>query len=106
MEHVKIYATLALFAFLLHFVWEMLQVPGFAGMAEADHWDATLFCLRATLGDVLILWVAYAGSGLAVGDGAWIAGCLTRPVPIFVGVGVATTMVLEWLNTALLGRWA
>lgn len=71
-EHLRIYAALTLFAFPLHFVWEMLQVPGFAGMAEADHWDATLFYLRATLGDILILGVAYAGAGLAVRDGDWI----------------------------------
>lgn len=102
----RIYAALALFAFLLHFVWEMLQVPGFAGMAEADHWDATLFCLRATLGDVLILWVAYAAAGFAVGDGAWIVRWSVRPVGTFVVVGVTITVVLEWLNTAVLDRWA
>ena len=44
--------NVALFAFLLNFPWEFLQVPFFAEMPTMAHWDAVLFCARATLGDV------------------------------------------------------
>ena len=50
----------ALFSFLLHFVWEMLQVPLYVEMANAAHWEATRVCLFATMGDVGI---AEAGRG-------------------------------------------
>ena len=42
----------ALFSFLLHFVWEFLQVPTYAGMAEMAHWQGIKFCTAATIGDV------------------------------------------------------
>jgi len=34
--------------------WELAQVPLFAGMPSAEHWQAILVCGRATLGDVVI----------------------------------------------------
>ena len=42
--------AVALFSFLLHFVWEMLQVPAFAGMTEMPHWEGIRLCLSATIG--------------------------------------------------------
>ena len=38
---------LAGFGFLAHFVWEMLQVPWFIGMADAPHGSVVGLCLRA-----------------------------------------------------------
>jgi hypothetical protein len=52
--------ALGLFALLLHFVWEMLQVPFYAQMRRARHWAAVLRCTRATAGDVVITWTGYA----------------------------------------------
>ena len=42
----------AMFSFLLHFVWEFLQVPTYAGMAEMAHWQGIKLCTSATIGDV------------------------------------------------------
>lgn len=53
------WAALALFAFLLNFAWEVLQVPFYRGIKGAPHWDATLACLRPTFGDVAITGAAY-----------------------------------------------
>jgi len=67
--------VLAFFAFLLHFAWELVQVPLFANMATAAHADATLVCFKATLGDVAMALVAYWGLRL----GRVIAGgCSAR----------------------------
>ena len=49
----------AMFSFLLNFPWEMLQVKLYSGMAGARHWDAMVFCTRASLGDVGISVVSF-----------------------------------------------
>ena len=85
------------FAVLLNFPWEFLQVPLFEGMADASHWDAIRICTRATLGDGLIMLVAYWVTAAAWRDRRWFL----HPRPIwlvaFVGVGVAVTVSLEQL---------
>lgn len=45
--------NVAIFAFLLNLTWELAQVPLFAGMPSAEHWQAILVCGRATLGGLL-----------------------------------------------------
>ena len=99
------WAALALFAFLLNFAWEVLQVPFYRGIEDAPHWDATLACLRATVGDVAITGVAYGMVATRSGRN-WLA----RPTPVrltsFVGVGVLATGVIELLSVHVLERWA
>lgn len=101
------WGPIALFGFLLNFAWEMLQVPAFRGLAEAPHWDATLFCLRATVGDVVILLGAYGVVAVYTGPGSrWIEEPSRERLLAFVATGVAATVVLEWLNVHVLGRWS
>ena len=96
----------AIFAFLLNFPWEFLQVPFFVGMATAPHWDAIQFCTRASLGDAGIALVAFWAVAVAVRSRNWIRHPRTRDVLGFLGVGVTITTVFEWLATGALGRWA
>jgi len=51
--------NVAVFALLLNYPWEFSQVPLFAGMADAPHWDAIRICAIATLGDIVIMLIAY-----------------------------------------------
>ncbi|WP_220018887.1 hypothetical protein [Halomonas heilongjiangensis] len=96
--------NVTLFAFLLNYPWEFLQVPLFAGMPTMTHWDAVRFCTRAALGDVLIALVAF-WSVAAVRRRAWIR-CPDAPALFgFVAVGVAITIGLEWHATVLQDRW-
>ncbi|WP_163577042.1 hypothetical protein [Halomonas faecis] len=97
--------NVALFAFLLHFPWEFLQVPLFAAMPEMAHWDAVKFCTRATLGDVAIALTAF---WLVAGwrrERAWLLRPDPRAVALFVAVGLVITLGLEWHATELQGRW-
>ena len=98
--------NVAIFAFLLNFPWEFFQVPFFAGMATAPHWDAIRFCTRASLGDAGIAVVAFWAVAIAVRSRTWVRH--PRPVEVlgFVAGGVAITIVFEWLATGVLGRWA
>lgn len=98
--------NVAVFAFLLNYPWEFLQVPFFAGMATAPHWDAVKFCTRATLGDAGIALVAFWAVAAAVRSRAWVLEPSLRAVLGFVAVGVTITVAFEWLATEVLHRWA
>lgn len=98
------WAALTLFAFLLNFPWEMLQVPFYRGLANAPHWTSTLFCLRASGGDVLIMLAAYGAVGSARGR-MWLAAPTLVDVLAFVGVGLLITGLIEVVSIHALGRW-
>lgn len=97
--------NVALFAFLLNYPWEFLQVPFFEAMPEMAHWDAIVFCTRATLGDVLIALVAYWAVSLGRRNRAWIRQPDVAAIVGFVLVGVVITIGLEWHATEIQGRW-
>lgn len=98
-------ANVAVFAFLLDYPWEFLQVPLFRGMAAAPHWEAVKFCTGATLGDAVIAVVAFWGVAAAAGTRRWILRPSAAQVAGFVAIGLAITLALEWLATGPLGRW-
>lgn len=101
------WAALALFAFLLNFVWEILQAPFYRGMADGAHWAAVRTCTLATAGDVVILLVAYAVVAAATRDRWWLAAPpKAARVAGFLAAGVAVTVALEALNVYGLERWA
>jgi len=85
------------FAFLLNYPWEVLQVPLYEGMAEAQHWDAIKVFTVATLGDGVIMLLAYWGAALLVRDRWWIARPRLAPMLTLIGIGVAITVLLERL---------
>jgi hypothetical protein len=97
--------NVALFSFLLHFVWEFLQVPLFADMPTMEHWEAVVFCARAALGDVLIALFAFWVVALIRADRRWIVAPGRVAILGFIVVGVAITVALEWHATAILDRW-
>jgi hypothetical protein len=99
--------ALGLFGFLPHFVWEILQVPLYEHMHASRHWSAVLQCSRATVGDVVITWTAYAVAAGRVQDRWWLgASHWGRPLTVFLGAGLVKTVVLEWLNVYAWRRWA
>lgn len=94
--------NIVVFAVLLNLPWEFLQVPFFAGMPSADHWSGVKTCARATLGDAVIMLVAYWGVALRAGR-YWLARYRPVHVAAFVGIGVGITIAIERL--ALAGVW-
>lgn len=97
-------ANLFVFGFLVHYPWEFLQVPLFAGFAEAPHWEAVKFCSGAALGDAVLTVVAYWVAA-GVGGRRWIAELPRRAVTLYLATGLVVTVALEWLNAGALGRW-
>lgn len=93
---------IAVFSILLNWPWEFLQVPFCSGMPTAEHWEGIKTCSRAALGDAVIMLVAYWAAA-AVAGRYWLLRPTVLSVAIFVGVGVAITVVIERL--AVSGGW-
>lgn len=96
---------LAGFGILLHFAWEMMQVPWFEGMTEASHGAVVWLCTRATLGDVVIGLAAFWIACVVAGDRQWIVQGRRTPLLVMLFTGVVVTLAFEWLATGPLERW-
>jgi hypothetical protein len=90
--------NVAIFAFLLNLTWELAQVPLFAGMPSAEHWQAILVCGRATLGDVVIALVGFWAVAGAAHTRSWMLWPTAGQLTGFVAVGVLITILMEWLD--------
>lgn len=93
---------LAVQGFLVAFLWEMLQMP-FYVMDGMTAWEVTKSCALASFGDSGIMVAAAWIANLTTGGGLWHKQLSPRPVAIFLGGGLVTTGVIEWL--ALRSEW-
>ncbi|MCC4299039.1 MAG: hypothetical protein ABJF67_08435 [Aurantimonas coralicida] len=96
----------AYFSFVLHFVWEFIQVPTYAGMAEMPHWEAIKLCMSATFGDVGFALTAFWAASLAARSREWILRPTRIPAVIFVAVGIVLTVGFEYYYTNISLRWS
>jgi hypothetical protein len=94
------------FSFLLHFVWEMLQVPLCTGMLEMPHAQVVGLCTRATLGDVAIGLLAYLCGAVAQRDRLWMLRARAAGVSAYLLAGLAVTTVIEFAAIGPLQRWS
>ncbi|TGD41311.1 hypothetical protein EEB11_19030 [Pseudotabrizicola sediminis] len=95
----------AYFSFVLHFVWEFVQVPTYTGMAELPHWEAIKLCMSATFGDVGFAMTAFWLASLAARRRDWILWPARFPAVIFVVVGIVLTVGFEYYYTNISLRW-
>lgn len=98
--------NIAFFSFLLHFVWEMWQVPFFADMPSTAHWSGVAICTRATLGDSVMAVAALWAGGAPRRNRRWLLTPRWREVGLYLGTGLVLTVAFEWLATGPLERWA
>lgn len=102
---IAVLAPFGLFAFLLNFVWEMLQTPLFARMPQLPHWPMTVICLQATIGDVGIAIVAFAVGALTDRRLSWFEAPSKRASASYLVAGILLTAAFE-LHAICTGRWA
>ena len=95
--------NVAVFALLLNFPWEVLQAPLFAGMADTPFVEVIAGCSQASLGDVVIMLLAYWSVAIAARSRRWVLTPSGRQMSLFIAIGVSITAVIEWLATS--GRW-
>ena len=75
----------------------------FVGMLEMPRWDATALCLRAAVGDAVMILFAYAAAAFGARDRAWM---LRPSMPIDPVTGPVLTPILQWLILPLAILWA
>lgn len=97
--------NVAIFAFLLNFVWEMWQVPFFENIQTLSHWKGVKICSQATFGDVVIALIAFWSVAVIVQSRSWIRQPNSWQIAGFIIFGVFITIGLEALATHVLGRW-
>ncbi len=97
--------NISIFGFLLNFVWEIWQAPLFKSMDSLTHFQATLHCTQAALGDVVILLIAFWTVALITKSRRWIIHANTRQVIGFILIGVVITVAIEEVAVHLLQRW-
>lgn len=95
--------NVALLAFLLHFPWELLQMPFYSPPPHFTTRDVILSCALATVGDVALSVAAFWITAAVAGERFWIL----RPhnwgaIALFVAVGLIVTVIFEILAT---GPW-
>ncbi len=89
-------------SFILHFAWEMLQMPLFINMSPG--WQSTLFCTLASVADTIMVLLIYYGFASLYNNNWW----MIRPRPyrliilVFAGGGGAALAELRHIN---LGTW-
>jgi len=98
--------SFAAILFFLHFAWEMLQTPFFAGMSERAHWPATIRCLQATLGDVVMGTFAFMCAAVCADTRFWFQKPDRLAIIVYLGVGLLLTTALEWSAINWSARWA
>jgi hypothetical protein len=95
------------FALLLNFAWEILQAPLYSGMADMAHAQVTKACLQATVGDAVIMMLAYGGVAVAARSRRWIVAAKGWQLALFLSIGVSITAAIEGLATrgCWIGSW-
>ena len=95
--------NVTVFSLMLNFPWEVLQARLFTGMSDAPYVEVVNGCVQATLGDVVIMLLAYWSVAVVAGSRRWILAPTDRKLALFIAIGVSITGVIEWLATS--GRW-
>jgi hypothetical protein len=90
------------FAFLLNFVWEFLQMPLFtAPPADMPHWDIVKIYAFASVADGFIMLIAYWMTSAFARSRYWFVAAERGHVLIFLIIGLAITSAIELIATEM-----
>lgn len=98
--------NVAIFSFLLNFIWEMWQIPFFVDIPSGTHWAGVVACTQATFGDAAISIVAFWCVAALARSRRWIYKPSSLQIGSFIMVGVVITIVFEAIATVFLDRWS
>lgn len=93
-----------LFAFLLHFAWEVLQTPFFVDI-NFDINTIIWFRLHCTMGDMIITLGCFWLVVLVFKDRLWIMHPQKKNIILFSAIGVAYTIFSEIKNVTIRDLW-
>ena len=95
--------NITVWSFILHFAWEMLQMPLFFNMSLS--WQSTLFCTLASVVDTIMVLLIYCGFATLLNDSWWMIKPSPYLLVILVLVGGAGAVLAELLHIKL-GTWS
>ncbi len=96
--------NIAIFAFLLNFLWEVQQMPFFE-LSDLSCWERTRNCTLATFGDVLIALTGFWTVAFFSKSRYWFRQSKWWQLSIFILVSLVITIIFEVLATGVLNRW-
>lgn len=98
-------ARIVLFAFPLHFFWELLQSPAytFNSTPMGGFWPCLLYCTSV---DVLITLCVFWIVALAFRDRYWFVKPTALPATLFLSLSVASSAIVEYTNVFVQQDWA
>ena len=96
--------NIAIFAFLLNFLWEVQQMPFFK-LSDLSCTRRTINCTLATFGDVLIALTGFWTIAFFSKSRQWFRQPKWWQLSIFILVSLVITVIFEKLATGVLNRW-
>lgn len=99
------FMLLALAAFSLNWLWEMVQMSAYAEMAESSWRETALLCARASLGDVAMTFGIYGLGALAAGRLRWGMEGKWNVYAAAALLGAVFAAAFEWKALSS-GRWS
>ena len=101
-KHNKLLFYIAGVGFILNLIWEMVQMPLYAGYKTfADH----LVCLPASIGDVFAVLAIYTVISFVREDWYWVKNIEKRTITLSIIIGGLLAIVMEQI-ALLKGLWA
>jgi len=94
-----------LITFALHLAWEMAQHNLYLQVQSMPFWRATAWCVRATVGDLVITTIAFSAAAMSGGRHWPLIRRRLSPALIFLAVGILITIGYE-IYAVSTGRWA
>lgn len=97
--------NVAVFSFLLSFLWEIQQMPFYRISPDLFYADITRECTLATIGDVGITLTAFWTVAALSKSRQWFRRPRSWQWSVFIAVGIVITIIFEALATGPLNRW-
>jgi hypothetical protein len=91
--------NVAIFALLLSLPWEFGQMWLYAGASEMSHLRGIQICMAATLGDAVVMLIAFGVVAAVARSKDWVLAKKTSQVAGFVLIGLAITIGVEIVAT-------
>ena len=91
--------NVAIFALLLSLPWEFGQMWLYAGASEMSHLRGIQICMAATLGDAVIMLIAFGVVAAVARSQNWVLAPKTSQVGGFVLIGLAIAIGVEVIAT-------
>ncbi len=92
-------------AALLHFAWEVAQLPLYALWNDPDRGRIARYLLHCLAGDIFIAVTTYLLTAIVFRDLFWPDRRPWRAGALTVTLGLAFTAASEWYNVSVAGSW-